>query len=128
METSARTACEPQLLSPLQLHTICCLGPRATTAPRWFARRIQSGIQLPAVLERSALPQEHVSELACSRDSLNSEYVHCSHTHARASGINLYFRACPAALLGILLPGLSAVPVKMAQCNKLLFLFPVTPG
>jgi len=37
METSVVAVCEQQLSIPLQLPSVHCSGPRATTTPKWSA-------------------------------------------------------------------------------------------
>lgn len=134
METSAGTACEPQLLTPLRLHTIGCLGPRATTTPRWFARRIQNwhpaascagGLCIPkGICVRTGL-QQRLPKLWVRALQPRSYRSICG---IGANGVALYFRVRPPAPLGRLLPGLYAVLVKMMPCNKLLFPLAVKPG
>lgn len=128
METSARTACEPQLLSPLQLHTVCCLGPRATTVPRWFARKIQKCH--PAASCAGALG---IATGVCVRAGLQQGLpklrVRALQPHScksKGHWFVLQSRSCCSSGEAPTRP--SAVLVKMTQCNKLLFLFPVTPG
>ena len=127
METSAGTACESQLWTPLQLHTIGCLGPRATTTPRWFARRIQNWHPAASCAGALCIPKG-----ICVRTGLQQGLpklrVRASQPHSYrsirgigANSVTLYFRVHPPAPLGRLLPGRYAVLVKMTQCNKLLF-------
>lgn len=87
METSAGTACQPQLLTPLQLHTMRCLGPRATTTHRQFARKIQNWHPAASCAGALCIPKGICVRTGLQQGLLNREYVHyshrsgCSHTH-----------------------------------------------
>lgn len=133
METSAGIACEPQLLTPLQLHTIGCLGPRATTTPRWFARKIQNWHPAASCAAALCIPKG-VCVRAGLQQGLPKLLVRAMQPHSYrsirgigANGVTLYFRVCPPAPLGRILPGPYIVLVKMMRCNKLFFLFTVNP-